>query len=211
MIAPNRGQCLILLRNAAVPPHIQNHCFVVAELAVYLGSLLNEIGSRLDLQLLEAGALLHDIAKAQTLGTGTRHEDVGAQMLDSLGYSMVSTIIRDHVNLNREGLEGPLTESLIVNYADKRVKHDQLVSLEARFVDLIQRYGRSPDHRAWLEKKLILYLCLERRIFEQLPLEPESPELLIRCRPKFDQAEERSVYHEEEQADRGIVVWRDIR
>jgi uncharacterized protein len=157
-----------------MPEHIQKHSSVVAQIAVYLGRLLNQNGVRLNLELLEAGALLHDIAKAPTLATGERHEDVGARMLEEWGYTPLAPVVKEHVILDPVSLCRPITESLLVNYADKRVKHDQVVSLRDRFSDLIGRYARTIDHRTWLQEKFALYLLLESKIFEHLTITPDD-------------------------------------
>jgi len=174
MIIPTRRQCLALMEQALMPEHIQKHSFVVAQIAVYLGCLLNQNSVRLDLELLEAGALLHDIAKSRSLSTGERHEDLGARMLEDWGYTLISPIVKEHVILNRTVLQGPITESLVVNYADKRVKHDQVVSLRERFSDLINRYAKSDEHRVWLQEKFDLYLQLEAMMFEHLAINPDD-------------------------------------
>ncbi len=151
---------------------------LVAEIAVYLGSLLNERCPSLDLQLLEAGGLLHDIAKPRSIATGEKHEEVGAAMLQGWGYPKVAGIVREHVTMDYGRAMGPLTESILVNYADKRVKHSEIVSIEDRFLDLIERYARSREHAALLEKKMELYSALERRIFERLSIRPTGEELM---------------------------------
>jgi len=174
MFIPTRSQCLVLMNQAKMPGHIQKHSFVVARIAVYLGGLLNQNSVCLNLELLEAGALLHDIAKERTLTTGERHEKVGASMLEDWGYTLLSPIVREHVILDRTVLHGPITESLVVNYADKRVKHDQIVSLRDRFFDLIGRYAKTDEHRAWLLGKFDLYVLLESKIFEHLTINPED-------------------------------------
>jgi uncharacterized protein len=174
MMIPTRSECLGLMAQVKMPDHIQKHCFVVAQIAMFLGGLLNGNSARLDLQLLEAGALLHDIAKARTLSTGGRHEDVGAGMLRALGYAPLVPIVREHVILDLAALRGPITESLVVNYADKRVKHDQIVSLRDRFSDLIGRYAKTREHQTWLQEKFDLYLLLESKIFEHLTITPDD-------------------------------------
>jgi uncharacterized protein len=174
MIIPTRSQCLDLIEQVRMPEHIKKHSLVVARIAVYLGGLLNHNSLRLNLELLEAGALLHDIAKARSLSTGERHEDVGARMLEDWGYALLSFIVREHVMLDVSVLHGPITESLLVNYSDKRVKHDHVVSLNDRFSDLISRYARTKEHRAWLQEKFSLYMLLESKIFEHLTITPDD-------------------------------------
>jgi len=174
MTIPTRSQCLALMAQSRMPEHIRKHSITVARVAVWLGHLLNQNSVRLDLKLLEAGALLHDIAKAESLATRERHEDLGARMLESWGYPLLSPIVREHVILEASALAGPITESLVVNYADKRVKHDQIVPLDDRFSDLIGRYAKTGEHRSWLQAKFELYLLLEAKIFEHLSVTPED-------------------------------------
>lgn len=185
MTIPTRSQCLALMEQTQMPEHIRKHSLTVAHVAVFLGGLLNQDGVRLNLGLLEAGALLHDIAKAQTLSTGQRHEDLGASMLESWGYAMLSPIVKEHVVLEYSALLGPITESLVVNYADKRVKHDQIVTLGDRFADLIGRYARTSEHRTWLQAKFDLYLLLESKIFEHLNISPKDLGRLCRSQPEM--------------------------
>jgi uncharacterized protein len=184
MMIPTRSQCLALMEQTQMPEHIQKHSITVAHVAVFLGGLLNQNGVRLNLGLLEAGALLHDIAKARTLSTGQRHEDLGAGMLESWGYAMLSPLVREHVILESSALLGPITESLVVNYADKRVKHDQIVPLKDRFYDLIGRYAKTSEHRTWLRTKFELYLLLESKIFEHLTISPKDLGRLCRSQPE---------------------------
>jgi hypothetical protein len=44
-----------------------------------------------------------------------------------------------------------VSEEEIVNCADKQVRHDQIVSLRERFVDLRARYGKGPEALRYLE------------------------------------------------------------
>lgn len=181
---PTRSQCLELMAQIQMPEHIRKHSLMVAQVAVLLGRFLNQNSIRLDLKLLEAGALLHDVAKAESLATSQRHEDLGARMLDRWGYPLLSPIVREHVILEAQALTGPITESLVVNYADKRVKHDQIVPLEDRFSDLISRYAKTGEHRKWLQAKFELYLQLEARLFEHLSITPKDLTQLCLASPE---------------------------
>ncbi len=161
-----------------MPEHIRRHSHRVAAVALYLGRLLNENGCRLDLRLVEAGALLHDVGKSQALATGERHEMLGAEIVGRWGYRPLVPIVRDHVHLDPATVRGPITESVLVNYADKRVKHDEIVSLAERFRDLVERYGRTPKHIEWLEEKYRLFDRLEKKIFGHLGIHPQEVGLM---------------------------------
>jgi putative nucleotidyltransferase with HDIG domain len=174
MLIPSRDQCLSLMKQEQMPLHIRNHSLVVTEVALYLARLLNRNGTQLNLKLIESAGLLHDIAKMRCIKTGENHARLGAQMLRKWGYFLLAPIVEEHILIDPSHLKGPLTESLIVNYADKRVKHEEIVSLEDRFEDLAQRYGKTPQARATIQEKLRLYLGLEEKIFDHLTIEPDE-------------------------------------
>ncbi len=178
MSIPSRRQCVTMMQRARMPKHIQRHSMMVAEVSIFLGRLLSQNSIRLDLELLEAGALLHDIAKAQSLETGGRHDLMGARILEEWGYNLLVPIVKDHVCLDLKTVYGPVTESLIVNYADKRVKHESVVSLEERFDDLMVRYGKTAGHRIYFRERFELYSLLEKRLFDHLPIGPVDDALM---------------------------------
>lgn len=209
MAIPTRSQCLTLLAQIHMPLHIQRHSLLVAEIAMLLGRRLNSNSAGLNLKVLQAGALLHDIGKMHGITTGAKHEEVGSRMLHDWGYLRLAPIVQDHVSLDSIRLYGPITESLIVNYADKRVKHDEIVSLRDRFQDLMKRYARTEEHRVRLKEKLTLYLALERKIFEQLPIAPNDAELMHLSLAEVP--ESRWEDHESKETDGGVVVRREIR
>lgn len=178
MSIPTRSECLNLMHQTKMPLHIQRHSLMVAEIALFLSELLAQTGVRLNIPLVEAGGLLHDIAKVESLSGGGRHERLGARLLHDRGYPHLASIVQDHVTLDLIRLNGPITESLLVNYADKRVKHDQIVTLTERFDDLIQRYAKTPESEARLQERYQQYSVLERRIFDRLEIEPDTNELM---------------------------------
>ena len=178
MNIPTRNECLGLMDRIHMPLHIKKHSLTVAAVALYLARPLKRRGWSLDLNLVEAAALLHDIAKARSIETGEQHHELGAQMITDLGYPALAPIIFEHISLDTARISGPITESLIVNYADKRVKHDCIVTIQDRFDDLIVRYGKTSDHREWLKDRLGLYILLERKIFERLTVPPAGTELM---------------------------------
>ncbi|MGV8073518.1 MAG: HD domain-containing protein [Syntrophobacteraceae bacterium] len=179
MTIPSRGECFALMQEVGVPLHIQKHCSLVAEIAIFLGWNLRGQNIQLDLNLIQAGALLHDIAKMHCLTTGGKHDALGAKMVQEWGFFPLAPIIGDHVIMDLERATGPITETILVNYADKRVKHDCIVTLEERFADLIERYAHTPAQKSNLQNRFDLYFILERRIFEHLDISPTEPELML--------------------------------
>ena len=178
MLIPSRTQCMELLGQFDMPQHIRRHSLLVAEVALLLAVRLNQNSSGLDLRLIEAAALLHDVGKVSSLKTGENHAVLGAQMIQGLVAPAVARIVEEHISLDSSQVAGPVTESLIVNYSDKRVRHDQVVLLEERYYDLIERYAKGPSHVQFLRHKLDLCFALERTIFSHLTIEPRGPEIM---------------------------------
>jgi uncharacterized protein len=140
---PDREEIARLWNRYGMLDNIREHSQVVTAVALLVTDWLARAGVRLNRRAVEAGALLHDIAKTPCLGTETRHDHEGQAILTELGYPELGYLVRSHVVLP----EGePLDETMVVNYADKRVNHDQLVNLEDRFAYIAGRYGRGMPH-----------------------------------------------------------------
>jgi len=154
-------------------PNIREHSFRVMEVASFLGEALAEAGFDLNLPLVTVGALLHDLAKTPCLGTLNNHAELGAVILEELGYPQVAQVVREHVHLDGAIMDPrPLREAEIVNYADKRVLHETVVTLEERFADLKVRYGRTPEAMVRIKATEVKARALEEKLFAPLQLSP---------------------------------------
>ena len=171
---PKPEECFLLLKKFEVPEHVIEHSRRVHEVALYLCQMLKRSGEQLDQAQVEAGSLLHDIAKVRTLGSGDNHSQAGARLLLKLGFPEVAEIVRQHVVLDAGTDPKRITEAEVVHYADKRVRHTAVVSLGERFQDLKTRYGKSPGAQAWLEDLEQQGRLLEQRLFQKIPPLPED-------------------------------------
>jgi putative nucleotidyltransferase with HDIG domain len=173
---PDREECGRLLDDRRVPPHIRDHSRMVASLAVELGTALNRVaGTFLDTRLLEAAGLLHDIAKADCIdGQLLDHAARGGAFLRERGYPVVAAAVERHIYVTEEDCRPPLAEPQVLCYADKRVLHDQVVSLHERYDDLVLRYGTTPRLKNAIEANRALAVRLENIIFSALPMGPET-------------------------------------
>lgn len=163
---PDRKKCFSLIKQVRMPDHIIQHSLLVEDIALRLASMCIRRGFEISLELVSTGALLHDIAKARCIEEQCHHAQVGAEMVDAWGYPAVADVVRDHVTLSLADIITCPTEALLVNYADKRVLHDSIVSLDHRFKDLIERYGKTQIERNILQYKWRLYKKLESRLIE---------------------------------------------
>jgi hypothetical protein len=155
-------------------PNIVEHSYRVCQVASFLGKALSGPENGLDPALIVASSLLHDITKTRSLKTKEKHAGTGGSLLEELGYPQVAEVVRGHVRLpDREAL-APLREVHIINYADKRVRHDTVVSLEERFIDLIERYGMTAERRLLIEQMREATLDLEGDIFRRIDYAPDD-------------------------------------
>ncbi|MDR2051020.1 MAG: HD domain-containing protein [Deltaproteobacteria bacterium] len=168
---PDEAGCGALWDKYAMPAHIRAHSIRVAGVAESLGRRLQAGGARIDLSLLLAGALLHDLAKAYTIEFGGNHAQLGAAWTRmETGSPRVAQLVFHHVHwpwpldLGNESM----LPCLLVLYADKRVRHDVLVSIEERFQDLMRRYGHTEKTRIFIRSSMEQGLEIERALSARL-------------------------------------------
>jgi hypothetical protein len=82
--------------------------------------------------------------------------------------------VAQHIWLRKEGETPSVSEEEIVNYADKRVMHDRIVSLEERFVDLKERYGENVKAMDYLKRLQREIYGIENKIFFILQVGPDA-------------------------------------
>ncbi len=133
---PSREQAIQILKENNCPPQVISHCIAVTDLALEMAAQLQKNGYKIDYQLVEAGALLHDLGRSKTHTVD--HSLVGAQMAQSLGLpEAVVSIIKRHVGAGisveeakwlgwPDGVYEPQTlEEKVVCYADKLIDHSK--------------------------------------------------------------------------------------
>ncbi len=88
---PDEEECMALLKRAGCEENVIRHVKAVAALAV---KMAERCGA--DVELVRAGALLHDIGRGKT--HGIEHAVVGAQMLREWGYpEELARIVERHI------------------------------------------------------------------------------------------------------------------
>ncbi|HQJ08950.1 MAG TPA: HDIG domain-containing protein [Deltaproteobacteria bacterium] len=170
---PDRQWVSRLMSERGMPGHIVRHCRAVRMVAVAIACALREKGFGIDVRLVDRASLLHDICKADCLGGGD-HALMGRQLLDRLGFPRIGDVVGQHVRLR--SME--VCEAMVVNYADKRVMHDRVVSLERRFVDLMDRYGRDEQRVRGIQTHYMHTCEVERILVRASGIDPEWLESL---------------------------------
>ena len=157
MSLPGRSEALGILRNAGCSRGVVRHCVNVAVIAAHIGEELVEAGFELDLVLVEAGALLHDLGRSVTHGIG--HGAVGGETARGLGLPMaVVRIIERHTGAGIPADEAAelglpvgvyVPESLeekVVCYADKLAEGQSEVKFDVTVGRMAEELGE--DHPA---------------------------------------------------------------
>lgn len=182
-MVPTVRMCRSIMVQRGMPEHIQRHSRMVERAAALIARTHIEAGADLSLDRVRAGALLHDIAKAECIETGGNHAVRGAEMCIELGFQEIAGIVEEHVRLREFRANGGVREKEIVYYADKRVNHDRIVSLDERLADLIVRYsqGREDLKRRMVENFEQCRL-VERKLFRELGFPADALERLTTLR-----------------------------
>ena len=181
---PSVKECLDLMEQYHMLPNIRDHSIVVARVAEIITDGLTGVGHELSMDKVIAGALLHDIGKTACLDNDDDHAAKGVAICLAHDLKPITDIVGEHVILNNYSSENNFTEKEIVYYADKRVNHDQVVSLEERLAYILERYGMNNVVRCQaIKKNYALCQNLEKRMFSLLSFEPFAiPELLAKRR-----------------------------
>jgi uncharacterized protein len=176
---PDKARCHELMERYHMPQHIREHCTVVCQVALCLANALKANGETLNLEAIEAAALLHDITKSTSIHTRENHAETAARLLHSLGYARIAAIVKAHVSAPAVDNRGVVTEEEVVNYADKRVQHTAVVSLDQRFADLMSRYARDEISANHISRLKAQTRAIEKKLFSRLHLSPAELSMLL--------------------------------
>lgn len=150
MSIPTRAHAARILRDLDPPDWLLEHSATVADIASFLARRIDARGHAIDVALVEAAALLHDVDKALPLNDpfkGLGHADAGAAWLRERGHDALAGAVAAHpvMRLTEDEryefwVRDATVEERVVAYADKRARQD-LVTLDARFEYWKERHG----------------------------------------------------------------------
>src|SRR4030042_7038653 len=142
---PSKEHCRRIISDLGMLENIVAHCRQVCRVSLLLTDHLGLPG--LNRELIRAAALLHDITKTRSFQTLEDHAETGARLLSEIGYPEVGRIVGQHVRLESYFASAVPSEAEVVNYADKRVLHDRIVSLSERMGYILAKNGRAPGRQ----------------------------------------------------------------
>lgn len=186
-----------LLKEFHVPAHIRRHSEKVAAICKFIEEKIDGV----DLDLLEKAAMLHDLVRIcdftkwnpqnfpdkhteenlrkweeiRKNHKGKPHEEAAYEVLIERGEKEVAELIRSHrfkIILEPEPFK--TWEEKILYYADKRVEHDQVVSLEERLDRGKERNAVTEEQKARSDEARPKIYALEKEICEAAGIKPED-------------------------------------
>lgn len=166
---PSKEQALQFLHRSGCSRNVIKHCETVTQLAVEIAKACRERGLDINLELVEVGALLHDIGRSKT--HSVHHAVIGAKIAEALGLpESVISIIKRHVGGGITAKEAeklgwpkdvyiPQTiEEKIVSYADKLIEGSKRVPIEKTIEKFSKELPSSAVARIWKLHKEMLAL-----------------------------------------------------
>ena len=173
---PTRSQCLLLFDKFELPSLKRVHVEAVTNLAKTLANKLKSKNAKLkiNLELLEAACLLHDIDKNIPPKKGERHPDSVVRVLNELGFSKVAQVIKKHplhAILDPELMPQTWEEKLLY-LADKMVKYE-VIGVEYRF-KLWYKENLPRAAGTQLDASYPKVKALEKEIFDLIGEKPDS-------------------------------------
>lgn len=149
---PSYEEALNILNQVGCSKKVIAHCKAVSTLSVDFAKKCEKKGLKIDISLVEVGALLHDIGRSKT--HGINHAIVGSRIAKSLNLSKsIVKIIERHIGggissdeAKKLGLPEkdyfPKTlEEKIVAYADKLIEGAKVVSIKNTTKNLAKKLG----------------------------------------------------------------------
>ena len=146
---PTRYECDVMLDHyLEVPEAVKAHSLAVNDVTARLGGALNAAGEHLDLDLLNASALLHDAFK------GVKdHAGRGAAWLKENGFPEVAAIVAEHMDTMWKEGDG-VDERALVYLTDKIVEGERVVTLSERREAMLDRYAHDEEARRAIRTRL---------------------------------------------------------
>jgi len=179
MKIPTPQICYRLQKEMGMLENIVVHCQQVCRVALTLVNNMIEPSPNIDRKLIVAAALLHDITKTRSFKTKEDHAQTGEQFLTEQAYPEVGQVVGQHVRLADYDLNGQPNAAEIINYADKRVLHDQVVSLNRRMQYIVDQYGTDDERKRRIQWLWQQTKHLEDRLFKHISFKPHELETYL--------------------------------
>lgn len=136
---PRKMAIFDILNRNQVSIEVVHHSLAVEKIALLIAEHARKKGYPMNLSLISAAALLHDVERAKP-----NHAQKGAQLLRKLGYDQVAEIVEEHMFISSDAMEH-IDERAVVFLADKLVQEDRAVSIDERFEKRLLEFEDNPE------------------------------------------------------------------
>lgn len=138
--APDLAACRKILADYGTPARVIGHCEAVAHCALTVARALAGKGYALNLPLILAAGILHDVARVEP-----DHQTAGAALLFRLGYPEVADIISIHMTYPAFNPVERFNEKDLVCLGDRLCKDNEYVGLEERMAYIMGKFKDNED------------------------------------------------------------------
>ena len=170
---PDYATSLAWLVERGTPYNILSHIHLVAATAYLLAVWLRDAGEIVNPLLTQRGAMMHDLAKIDSLTPGHTidHAALARDILLARGQPELAEIANRHMPYrDPDDPRRPLTwEQKLVHYSDKLAEGSRLVPIQERLLALKGRYPRAAQE---LEESWPVLARLQDEICERLNVDP---------------------------------------
>ncbi|RPJ52317.1 MAG: HDIG domain-containing protein, partial [Chloroflexi bacterium] len=174
---PDLPTCQAWLVDRGTPYNILAHVHLVAAVAYQLAAWLGQAGEAVDPILTQRGALLHDLAKVDSVQRTADpagyvdHAELASRLLLDRNQPELAEIALSHMlYADPSDPRRPRTwEQKLVHYADKLAEGTRLVSIEERLLALQKRYPQAAQEMA---ASVPVLSALQQEICDRIDLTP---------------------------------------
>ncbi len=159
---PSRKECISILKSVGTPKNVVKHCIAVSRYARFLAEKAADKGNNVNVMLVEAGGLLHDIGRSRTHNVD--HGVVGAEIIRNLGLpEELALIVERHVGAGitrdeAEALGLPPKDYVPLTPEEKIVAHADNLTFGTRYVTIdvvLERFKRELGEESLAVKRLM--------------------------------------------------------
>ena len=171
---PSAEECFKLMDRYKMLDNIRDHSIVVEKVAKLIAQGLQRTGVAISMEKVTAGALMHDIGKSICLESNQDHAAKGIEICLKNNLDEITDIVGEHIILKDYDSDSEIHEKEIIYYADKRVNHDKVVSIEERLEYLLFRYAKNnKDLGKLIKDNFDICRAVEKKLFAKLDFGPD--------------------------------------
>jgi molybdenum cofactor cytidylyltransferase len=192
---------LFLLAAAGTPANIVRHCRTAAAVGDKLAAELVPHVPSLDVDLVRAGCLLHDVARLLP-----HHATLAAELLSNLGFPRLGGVVGEHMVIDpRLPRAQSISEAELVYLADKTVADGEVVGLDERQARTVRKMRPDPQTTAQIAGRIGEARLIAAKVTAALgrPMECALKEVVIPAEARVDELRVYLVRHAQAEGPAG--------